>query len=219
MINKSPTGELAIGKWIGSNMSFGLVFTLILSCVWSPRIAQAADSGKETMMVPFTPPYRKPHYIFFVYPFSYNVRFDKDEDQAYRRIEPRILGLGLEFKKIEIDFEYSQFDWHSQSGSLFIRRNQREYHFWGRAEWLSLRYLDFFAGAGLGTYDEWIETTLIGYSTENTSSFNWTTGLSSGVNLRLHPYLLSTIEIRALFGKDFDPQPQFGLLFRLGLRI
>jgi hypothetical protein len=161
----------------------------------------------------------RPRVHIYAYPFDYSFRYDRNEDQDFRRFDLRVLAVGLEFKRFDLTFEVSHFDMSTSVGSLSVAREQQEYHFWGRASLLRWQLLDIYGGLAVGSYDETIKTTLGASSSQTSSQWNWSTGASAGVNFHLHKYLLSALEIRTMFGKDFDPQPQFGGLLRIGVRF
>lgn len=174
---------------------------------------------EESQAAPHAPSVDRPRVLIYAYPFDYSFRYDKNEEQDYRRFDLRVLAVGLAFNRYDITFEVSHFDWSSQVGSLGVAREQQEYHFWGRASLWSWKYLDIYGGLAVGSYDETIKTTLGASSVKSTSQWNWSTGAAAGVNFHIFKYLLSAIELRTMFGKDFDPQPQLGGLLRLGVRF
>lgn len=161
----------------------------------------------------------RPQVLIYAYPLDYSFRYDKSEDQDYRRFDLRVLAAGLEFRRFDLTFEVSHFDMSSQVGSLSVAREQQEYHFWGRANLWRWQLFDVYGGLAVGSYDETIKTTLGASTVESTSQWNWSAGASAGVNFHIHKNLLSAIEIRTMYGKDFDPQPQFGGLCRIGVRF
>jgi hypothetical protein len=161
----------------------------------------------------------RPQVLIYAYPLDYSFRYDKNEEQDYRRFDIRVLAIGLEFKRFDLTFEVSHFDNSTQSGSLSVAREQQEYHFWGRASLWRWNIVGVYGGLAMGSYDETIKTTLSGSSVQTTSQWNWSTGIAAGVNIHIHKYLLSAVELRSMFGKDFDPQPQFGGLLRIGVRF
>ena len=160
-----------------------------------------------------------PSVLIYAYPLNWYIRYDKNENQELRRFDPRVFGVGLDFKKIEISFELTQFDSSTQSGNLTIRREEQETHFWGRMSFWSWNSLNFYSGLAIGSYNELIRSTLGSAVSEKTSQWNWSAGAAVGFKVDINQYLLSSFEIRTIFGKDFDPQPQFAGLLRLGLRF
>lgn len=163
--------------------------------------------------------FKAPHILISAYPFNFYARYDRNDQQEWRRFDPRMYSLGLEFQKFELAFEVTTFSSDSTMGSIFIRREEKEYHFWGRLPVVRWPVVDLYLGGAVGSYDETITTTIASESKQSSSFWNWSSGLSAGVQYRQFEYLLLSLEARCLFGKDFDPQPQFGGLLRIGLRI
>lgn len=157
-------------------------------------------------------------FLLYIHPLNISTRYEMDESQNLQRLDHHLYGIGLEFKSFELTFEVNQFSTFTQLGNISVSREQSEYHFWGRMPIFKWEFVDIFGGAAVGSYDEKIKTSLSMSSAENKSVWNWSTGASLGLNFHLYRYLLTSIEVRTMFGKDFDPQPQYGGLLRVGLR-
>lgn len=195
-----------------------LVLFFLLCLELSATLAVASEKKVAQKPSPENQWATSPHYLFYISPLLFYIRYEKSEDQAAVRRDPQLLGFGVDYSSLEVSFEASRFNTQTSSGNLVISREVTDYLFWARYRSWSYQRISVIAAAALGTYDEMIENRLANSTSVTKSQWNWATGLSGGLRFDLHERLLTSFEIRALFGKDYDPQPQIGFLLRIGFR-
>lgn len=127
-------------------------------------------------------------------------------------------SLGLQKGSAQILIEKSQFEELSGNSTLSVRRNFQDYMAWGSYipkinSWSSL-----FVGGGLGGYQDAVETFLSGSSRLNKSSWKALAGFHFGIAAYVS-VISASLEMRGLFGDEFDRQPQIAGVARIGLRF
>ncbi len=165
------------------------------------------------------------HLDFQLYPVNSEVRYERSADQVLEARKPRTLAAGLRYGAFSGLFEISNFSEESGNATLRVERSLQSYLLWGRMHFFSREFtsvdLSIYAGAAGGTYQESVTTTLSGAQTKDAGAQTMAGGLSLGVDTSYRFYkslaLVTALEVRLLFGQDFDPNPQSSALWRLGV--
>lgn len=164
---------------------------------------------------------------FQLYPVNSEVRFERSADQILEARKPRALAAGLRYGTFSGLFEMSNFSEESGNATLRVERSLQSYLLWGRMHFLEQEKSSFdfslYVGLAAGTYQESITTTLLGAQTKDVGSQTMAGGTALGIDGAFRFYknfaLTSALEVRLLFGQDFDPNPQSSGVWRLGIQF
>lgn len=115
--------------------------------------------------------------------------------------------------------EYGKFSNTTGNATLSIASSRQELIAWWKQAFYNLGSADLFATAGLGAYQEQVKTNLTGTSVTDTADPSAMAGFGVGVSTLFLDHFLVSLEGRALFGANFDPNPEPGILFRAGFEF
>ncbi|HEY8269761.1 MAG TPA: hypothetical protein VIG33_02655, partial [Pseudobdellovibrionaceae bacterium] len=150
-------------------------------------------------------------------PFNLEFRYERDASQQTVDRRPKNFAIGAGTVASTILFEYSAFNENTGNKTLSLARTHQEYSFWWKEKFMNLEFLDAFFSGGVGGYEEKVTTTLSGAgSATDSSGLQALAGASVGLQSLMFNYVLVSIEGRLIAGKNFDPNPQGGILLRLG---
>lgn len=161
------------------------------------------------------------------YLLSPEMRFERDSSQNV--VDRKPLNISLGYQKLRWSFllEYARFSEGSGSATYFVDRTHEDivvwtrYHFWNATFLEGRQNLQLYGGLGLGGYKESLVTTFQGQSRKDTGSLLFMSGLSAGAESSLkitESFLFSLgLEGRTLVASDFDPNPLWSLVLRVGV--
>jgi hypothetical protein len=191
--------------------SLFVAFFLLLGVV----PAQAAGGGAKA-------PVTKADALPWRYDLFLNaeIRWERDATQQMVDRHPFGLAVGVRKGPSTVLFEYSKFDEKTGNATLSLNRSHEEFLFWWKQNIMNFEMLDFFVSGGAGAYTEKVVTTLAGSgSSEDSTGLQVMGGISAGAQSLLFRYVLVSFEGRLMAGKNFDPNPQPGMLLRLGVEF
>lgn len=162
-----------------------------------------------------------------IYFYGPELRYERDENQGLVQRKAHSYSLALRKGMISAMFEYTNYGVGSGNATLDIDREHKDYLLWGRLHYYDLNadYLNMslYAGVAAGTYQETVTTTLSGVATRdnggNQLEGSAALGVDSTLTLQGHYGLILAAELRVLFGKDYDPNPQASGLLRVGFQF
>lgn len=155
-----------------------------------------------------------------IFPLNAEVRYERDSSQQMVDRQPVNFAFGVRQGPSTVLFEYSKFNETTGNATLSLDRSHEEYIFWWKQNILNTELVDFFISGGAGAYTEKVTTTLSGSgSTTDSSGLQPVGGASAGVHSVILKYVLISFEGRLMAGKNFDPNPQAGMLLRLGVEF
>ncbi|MNJ99882.1 hypothetical protein D3C87_176630 [compost metagenome] len=165
--------------------------------------------------------------------FFYNpeVRYENGNSQAWEARTPINLAVALKKGRWSFLFEKSNFDESSGSGNYEIKRTHHEMVMWVQRDLLASNISEevsgaLYAGAGVGGYQEQVETTFMGETTTDKSQVYPLIGVSGGAESVIYfgrkasswAFIVG-LEGRVFVGQELDPNPQFSALARLGIQF
>lgn len=186
-------------------------FFSILAFAQQPAVAPLA--AKKTSYIQ----------ILFLNP---EMRFEYDSNKEFIDRKPLNLALVYGQAKYSVALEYARFSESSGNVSSHLERTHQDAVVWARYHVVPSYTLSenssliLYAGAGIGAYEESVETTLSGVSRTDGSAAKLLTGLSGGAQAK---YLMQSfgavagLETRGLFASDFSPNPVVSFVLHLGV--
>nr|BFD64239.1 hypothetical protein BdHM001_29200 [Bdellovibrio sp. HM001] len=162
--------------------------------------------------------------LLALYPLTYEMRYERGNSQDLESRQPVNFGLGYHRSRYSVLFEYSHFSNETGNSTSSIERKHKDLLMWGRYNLVSgaeehMRGI-VYLGAGLGGYEEEVITTFMGSSRSDKTAMKVMGGASAGLEMFMtgrYGGVSAALETRALMGPDFDPNPVFGVILRLGL--
>ncbi len=155
-----------------------------------------------------------------IFPLNGEIRWERDATQQMVDRHPFGLAFGVRKGPSTVLFEYSKFDEKTGNAALALDRSHEEFLFWWKQNLINFEMLDLFAAGAAGGYTEKVTTTLAGSgSSEDSTGLQMMGGVSAGAQSLLFRYVLVSFEGRVMAGKNFDPNPQLGMLLRLGVEF
>lgn len=159
--------------------------------------------------------------------FNPEFRLERGASQELEIRSPLNFALSYTATRGALLVEYSKFNEQTGNSTSAIDRNHQEVMAWGRYHLLqagSMKELKVFrlhAGVGVGGYEEEVTTTLMGDSRTDKAALKFMSGLSLGADMNLYVndrfgFSLGA-EARGLFAADFNPNPTWSGVVRLGL--
>jgi hypothetical protein len=168
------------------------------------------------------------------YFFNPEIRYERASTQEYIQRKPTTYAFALRRDNVSGIFEYSSFSEGSGNETLYISRQHRDYLIVGRYHFLKFNNKvmpnqnfsgGIYAGIGLGQYTETVSTKLSGVTTTNSDGDSRnieqvaSIGADTAFKLNSNFSFIAAGEMRFLFSKDADPNPQPCVLLRLGLQF
>lgn len=167
--------------------------------------------------------------IFRAYLLNPEIRFDRGSAQDLEMRKPFNISLGYQFKRWSALLEYSRFDDASQVGNYYIERQHQEMMLWARYHIFAFTFagdqqtLQGYVGFGAGGFRETVYTVFQTEGRKDTGGTPFMSGAAAGFeySLRLDKEILlaTALEGRALVAGDFDPNPVWGAVLRIGIGI
>jgi hypothetical protein len=162
-----------------------------------------------------------------IFPLNAESRFERSMDQELVQRQPRTLAAGIRYALFSALFEASEFSDKTGNSTLGVDRTLQSYLLWGRMHYYNQNYKEldfsFYAGIAAGVYQESISTTLSGIQSKDPGTQAMAGGLCLGFDTSIFVYknlaVITAIEFRLLGGQDFDPNPQFSGVWRLGIQF
>ncbi len=162
-----------------------------------------------------------------VHVFNPEFRLERGSSQDLEIRTPLNVALSYVGTRGSVLVEYSKFTETSGNVTSSIDRDHQEMMAWGRYHLVqtgSVKELKVFrihAGVGLGGYEEEVTTTLMGDSRTDKAAMKFMSGLELGADMVLYVndrFGFSVgAEARGLFAADFNPNPTWSGVVRLGL--
>lgn len=203
-------------------------FILVLFSLILPFAAQARDEASVSKMQIPKPAEESP--TLQLYPLGLELRYERGESQDFESRTFWNPAFAIQRKNLSALFEYGQYTDSSNSSSTNIERKHTELLVWGRWHFLTFNQdqpmrFSFYAGLGIGAYQEDITTTFMGSSQTDKSGTKVMEAVGLGGDMTIYfnkdIALIGAVEARALFSGDFDPNPtgsgtaRIGVLFHL----
>lgn len=162
--------------------------------------------------------------LLALYPLAYEMRYERGNSQDLESRQPMNFGLGYHRSRYSVLFEYSHFSDESGNSTSSIERKHQDLLMWGRYNLVAgaeehMRGI-VYLGAGVGGYEEEVVTTFMGSSRSDKTGMKVMGGVAAGLEMFMtgrYGGVSAALEGRALVGADFDPNPIFGVVLRLGL--
>ncbi|MEN0057279.1 MAG: hypothetical protein AAGB31_00465 [Bdellovibrio sp.] len=160
-----------------------------------------------------------------LYPLNYEIRYENDEDREGKTYQPFNFALGYQGLRWSGLLQYSRLTDETGNSTSSLERTHQDVILWMRYHLAQFQYpimsWSFLAGAGGGAYQEQVKSTLMGDSREDQGSWLMLSGLMVGVQSSFPITegwaVLLSAEGQALFAADFDPNPLWVGVLRLGL--
>lgn len=162
-----------------------------------------------------------------LYVANAELRYERGNDQSLENREPLNFAAAFEKNQFNYLFEYVQFEEGSGNRTSAIQRSHEEASFWLRYHLIKSKMsfvaMSFFGGVGVGAYQDKVKTTLFSAERLDKSEPSLMSGIVVGSQidaLLLGPLGVSLgFEIRSLISGDFDPNPLWSAVGRLGLLL
>lgn len=154
------------------------------------------------------------------------MRFEYDSNKEFIDRKPLNLAVVYGQARYSVALEYARFAESSGNASSQLERTHQDVMVWARYHVVpdyaltKNNFLTFYAGAGVGAYEESVETTLSGVSRTDNGTAKLMTGLSGGGQFKYHLQsfgMVAGLEARGLFASDFSPNPLGSLVLHLGV--
>jgi hypothetical protein len=155
------------------------------------------------------------------------MRYERSSSQDLENRSPRNFSVGYQHLRFSALIEYAQYSETSGNATYEAKRDHQEMTAWFRYHVLgwtfgdSSQTLQAYAGAGAGGYKESVTTNFMTESRVDSSDIKFMSGLSIGTeySVRMGESFLfvAGLEGRALVSADFDPNPLWSGVLRLGI--
>ncbi len=195
---------------------------LLLSFLFLFASVSQAQVSRAKMPAP--PP--APSYLN-VYLLNPELRYERGNSQELEDRRPLNFALAYQAPKFTLLAEYARFTEETGNSTSGIDRTHQDLVLWLRyhafnSEAGGAKFI-FYGAAGAGGYEEEVKTTLMGTSRTDKSSLQFMSGLGAGGEATMAVNkgfaFLAGLEGRALFASDFDPNPVWSAIVRLGIQI
>ena len=152
-------------------------------------------------------------------PLQYHLRYSKEANTEINWQGYYGFGVGGQWQRHILMIDYLQSSTSSGNSTLAFKKDRAEWMISYKYNILALNsFLNLQAGLGFGFYNDKLQSRL-GAQVINEESGAQNSMLAL-VGLGGHwKFLFYAAEIQAISGKDFDPQPTLGGLFRIGLQF
>jgi hypothetical protein len=162
-----------------------------------------------------------------VYPVNPEIRYERGNSQTLVDRQPLNIAVAYQHKKISLLMEYSRFEENTGNATSSIERTHQDLSLWFRHHFLETQSqsmtFSLFGGAGAGTFDEEVKTTLMGASRLDKSPARFVAGLGVGGDLEVAVAksvdFVVAVEGRTLLASEYDPNPVWSAVLRLGIAI
>ncbi len=174
-------------------------------------------------------PQSNPESSLQLYPVGMELRYERNNEQDFQTNTFWNYAFAYQRANLSALFEYSNYTESSGNSTTSIDHTHQELTLWGRWHFLTTKkellplQISIYGGLGVGAYQDEVKTTFMGTSQNDKSGTKVLTGLSLGSDLRYSftkdVGAIAAIEGRTLFSSDFDPNPTFSAVARLGIFI
>ncbi|MDG0815407.1 hypothetical protein [Bdellovibrio svalbardensis] len=162
-----------------------------------------------------------------LFPLGMEMRYERNNDQELATHGFLNFAFAYQRNNLSALFEYSKYSEDSGNATTSIDHSHQEMILWGRwhflrskKEFMPLQF-SIYGGLGVGTYQDEVKTTLLGTSQTDKSGNKVLSGLAVGGDIAYGFTkdfgVMAALEGRTLFAGDYDPNPVFSGLARLGI--
>lgn len=151
-----------------------------------------------------------------VYPLNAPARFERGASQEVQPVAGLAFAVGLRFQELVNIFEIQTRESKSSSGFIDIERRQLELSVWRQSERPIERDVALFWNLGFGLVRQDLLTRIDGVEEKSRGEVQPLTGVGLGMVVTMKKALRLSLEGRAFFSPEFDPNPQPEILGRLG---
>lgn len=148
-----------------------------------------------------------------------DMRNRQNEEQRNENVMSPNLALGYMWSNWIGSFEYGFHDSSTGNAALAVERRTERMMLWGHWQATDNRFVTPFLGLGIGNQRETVKTTLLGIEDVDHSGTYWMSGASLGLRFLPKTRLWMSAEGRLYKNSHEEPDPQLGLLLRIGFRI
>lgn len=196
---------------------------LVICCLFFGSLGQAAERGP--VVKPAVPAPASTSFTIFATP---EWRYERGSDLDLGWVSALGFGFEVRHKFLALVVETLSFKDKSGNGTLSIEREHRDYivsgHFFFWETSGNAGDFGVYAAGGAGFFNETVRTTLTGMTTSDTGDreFLGVAGVGAEANMKIstsNTALSFAVEARILSSKNFDPNPEPGVLARVGVRF
>lgn len=196
-------------------------FLIFLALLISSSVSWAQESrARMPRVAPEVPSYLTLNLI------NPEMRYERANSQEIEDVKPLNFSFGYQKKRLSFLAEYARYSEDTGNSTSSIERTHQELLVWGRYHLVNKAQNELsgslYGGVGLGGYQEEVKTTLMGDSRTDKENIKMMSGLSVGTEgaYQLQNFgFVAGIEGRALIASDFDPNPVWSVVIRLGVRF
>ncbi len=161
------------------------------------------------------------------YVLSKELRYERDNSQEIVDRNPVNFSVGVEVNQVSLLLEYSSFEENTGNETANISRKYQDVSLWFRHHFYREKFAEakwsVFAGGGAGGFEEEVRTTLMGESRTDKAAIKMFAGLVFGavaaVEMKKNIEFLVGAEGRTLLASEYDPNPIWSAVLRLGLGV
>lgn len=161
------------------------------------------------------------------YVLSKELRYERENAQEIVDRNPLNFALALEVDQVSLLFEYSNFEEKTGNETANISRKHQDISAWFRHHFYQEKFVEakwsVFAGGGVGGFEEEVKTTLMGQSRSDKAAIKMFAGLVFGAvvaaEIKKDIDFLVAAEGRALIAKEYDPNPIWSAVLRMGIGV
>lgn len=163
-----------------------------------------------------------------LYLFNPEMRYERAESQDLEDRKPFNIAVGYQGSQFGLLTEYSRFSEGTGNDTAAIERSHQDLLVWFRYHVFKASLAEdvrghVFVGAGAGGYTEEVTTTLMGASRTDKDQWKFQSGLVAGGEVSISIYhnwqFVAGLEGRTLFASDYEPNPLWSAVLRLGFQI
>lgn len=162
-----------------------------------------------------------------LYPYNFEMRYERADSQEMVNRNPHSFSVAYVQERSKFLFDYSSFSENTGNFTSSIDRKHYEYVMWYQYSWYQANTQKIawgiYNGIGAGAYEDNIVTKFVSETRADRSGYKTVGALSMGFKSAfvINPKyaVVSSLEGRLFMASDFDPNPNFGAILRLGLNI
>ncbi|MGZ3771588.1 MAG: hypothetical protein ACXVCP_18570 [Bdellovibrio sp.] len=162
-----------------------------------------------------------------LYIFNPETRYERDSNQEFSDRRPLNLALGYKRKTVSLVLEYARFKETTGNATSEIERLHQDYLFWFKSHFMDYQDQEYkgnlFFGVGAGGYQEEVTTTFMSTARNDKSGLKFVSGLVGGgefIRMINNSFsMLLSLEGRALFSSEYDPNPIWSAVGRVGIQL
>lgn len=155
----------------------------------------------------------------FLWPVLLKARGERSEEQSLELRANRLpsYGASYQFDQWLISVDRTIYSNSSESGNVSIETDYSELSLWGGYSLFSGDIWDFYANAGVGVYQQKVETTASGVSVSNGSQDKSLIGMGAEFLIRTPFYFSMITGGRLNWTEDLDPELMPEVYLKLGI--